>query len=79
MTGGWRILRIAGRFVVCIFQHTSQRLRGWARHVARMGDMKNAKCFGRETERKRPVGKESCNVNWGEILEVEQKQMRWEL
>jgi hypothetical protein len=44
-----------------------------------MGDMKNAKCFVQEIERKRPVPKESCDLYCDEILEVELKQMRWEL
>jgi hypothetical protein len=77
MTGGWRILRIAGTFMVSIFQHTPQGIRGLAGHVARMGDMKNAECFVRETERKRPVRKP--DVNRDEILEVQLKQMCWEL
>jgi hypothetical protein len=44
-----------------------------------MGDTKNAKGFGQKTERKRPVGKESYDLKWDEILEEELKQMRWEL
>ena len=47
----------SGEIRICIFQHTAQGIRRWAGHVARVGGG-----FGRETERKRPVGKPSCEL-----------------